>query len=77
MNPNEDKCHFLKKKHSFQRIDNEQIDNSECEKILGIKADCNLNFLDHPNRVLKKATCKVNILSRIVHYMSTSKRKSS
>ena len=40
---NKGKCHFLKKTKA-RSSNNKQIGCSECEKILGIKLDYNLNF---------------------------------
>ena len=46
---NVDKCHALvtMKKFVSIKIWDYTIDNSECEKLLGVKIDINLNFNDH------------------------------
>ena len=46
-----------------------QTENSKCQKLLGINIDSNLMFEDHINRIYKKASAKLNALSRISYYM--------
>ena len=41
-----------------------EIKNTNCEKLLGIKVDSRLNFNDHLGGIIKKASCKINALSR-------------
>ena len=45
---NADKCHVLvsTNKSISVNMGNYTIDNSECEKLLGVKIDVNLNFSD-------------------------------
>ena len=52
-----------------------KIRNSEYRKLLGIKADTKLNFNEHLNSIISKANSKVNALSRVMLYMSLSKKK--
>ena len=57
-----------------------EIKNSEYEKLLGIKVDTKLNFNEHLNDIISKASRKVNALSRVCQcfvmpYMSLSKKK--
>ena len=40
--------------------------NTNCEKLLGIKLDSKLNFNEHLDGIIKKASRKINALSRIV-----------
>ena len=40
-----------------------------------IKVDTKLNFNEHVNNIIIKASRKVNALSRVVPYMSLSKKK--
>ena len=77
MKANKDKCHFLKSRSdpASLKIDDELIKSSTCEKLLGIKVDYKLTFSEHLNGILKKASCKINALSRIVNYMSIPKRR--
>ena len=42
-----------------------EIKNTNCEKLLGIKVDSRLNFNEHLDGIIKKASCKINALSRI------------
>ena len=51
-----------------------KIKNTECEKLLGIKVDCGLNFENYLDRVIKKASNKVNALSRVTPFMNLSKK---
>ena len=46
MKANKDKCHFITSNNISATIStyNTNVKNSECEKILGIKVDGNLNF---------------------------------
>ena len=45
------------------------------EKLLGITFDCKLKFSNHIKNIYKKATRKLNALSRIVPYMNIPIRK--
>ena len=47
------------------------INNSKCEKLLGIKIDCKLSFDNHIENMSKKANAKLNALTRIAQYMNT------
>ena len=48
-------------------IGNKIISSSKCEKILGIKIDNSLNFKEHIESLCKKASPKINALSRLHH----------
>ena len=52
-----------------------KIKNSEYQKLLEIKVDTKLNSNEHLNYIISKAGRKVNALSRIMPYMSLSKKK--
>ena len=52
------------------RLGETEIENSEYEKLLGIKVDTKLNFNEHLNDIISKASTKANALSRVVPYMS-------
>ena len=71
------KCHLLvnKKNKVTIRIGGMEIKNSEYEKLLGIKVDTKLNFNEHLNDIISKASRKVNALSRVMPYMNLSKKK--
>ena len=77
MKANISKCHLLvnKKDEVVINLGETEIKNSEYEKLLGIKVDTQLNFNEHLNDIISKASLKVNALSRVVPYMSLSKKK--
>ena len=74
---NVSKCHLLvnKKNEATMKIGDTEIKNSEYEKLLGIKVDGKLNFNEHLNDIISKASRKVNALSRVMPYMNLSKKK--
>ena len=77
MKANPDKCHFIcsaNVKTSIM-IENEQVENSNCEKLLGVFFDSRLAFQTHMNNIYKKASQKLNAISRITPYMDFDKRK--
>ena len=51
------------------------IGNRQCEKLLGVKIDVNLNFNEHISDLCKKASRKISALARIAPFMSIEKRK--
>ena len=51
-------------------IGNETTSSSECEKRLWIKIDSNLNFKEHIESLFKKASQKINALSRLSSSMN-------
>ena len=57
------------------RIGDKEIKNSEYDKLLGIKFNTKLNFNEHLNDKISKASRKVKALSRVMPYMSLSKKK--
>ena len=77
MKANLSKCHLLvnKKNEVTIRIGDTKIKNNEYEKLLGIKVDGKLNFNDDLNDIIRKASRKVNALSRVMPYMNLSKKK--
>ena len=74
---NTDKCHLIISKQSCMnlKIGDVNIENSTCEKILEIKVDNKLNFNDHLDGIIKKASRKVRALSRIFHFMDLTKKR--
>ena len=74
---NVDKSHVLVSvnKPVGIRIGDYTIENSECEKLVGVKIDANLNFNDHISDVYKKASRKISPLARVTPFMGLSKRK--
>ena len=77
MKTNINKFHLLvnKKDKVTISIEDKKIKNSEYEKLLGIKVDTKLNFNKHLNDIISNANRKVNALSRIMPYMSLSKKE--
>ena len=57
------------------KIDNIEIENTSSEKLLGIITDSKLNFKEHLGGIIKKASRKVNVLSRITPYMNLTEQK--
>ena len=51
------------------------INNSNEEKLLGIKIDTKLSLENHVSSLCKKASQKLHALARIVNNMDLSKRK--
>ena len=76
MKANISKYHLLvnKKNKVTIRIGDNEIKNSEYEKLLGIKVEAKLNFREHLNDIISKVRRKVNALSRV---MNLSKKKKS
>ena len=56
-------------------IDNIELESTSSEKLLGIIIDSKFNFKEHLEGIIKKASRKVNVLSRITPYMNLTKRK--
>ena len=78
MKANPDKYHLLinNTKESFQiKIGNETVSNSKYEKLLGVKIDHELNFNEHVSSLCKKASQKLNVLSRIASSMTFDQRR--
>ena len=58
MKANPDKCHYIcssSVKTSIM-IENKQIRNSSCEKLLGVFFDSKLTFKSHIDKICKKAS---------------------
>ena len=77
MKVNADKCHLLVTTNSAVSANIEEfvINNSNEEKLLGIKIDTKLSLENHVSSLCKKASQKLHALARIVNYMDLSKRK--
>ena len=69
---NPDKCHTLisTKKHWNINIGDYTWGNSECEKVLGIKIEVNLNFNNHISDLCKRASTKISVLARPAPFMN-------
>ena len=57
------------------KISNETVSNSKYEKLLGVKVDHELNFNEHVSSLCKKASQKLNALSRIASCMTFDQRR--
>ena len=75
MKGNEDKCHVILslQDNVYVNIGTAQIENSKCQKLLGISIDSKLTFEDHINRICKKAIAKLNALDRVSYYIDPLK----
>ena len=75
---NPDKFHLIlseKDENKFIIVDNYTVQNSNCEKLLGIKLDNMLTFDSHVAELCNKASQKLHALSRVSQYMNTNQRK--
>ena len=61
MNANKDKCHVVISHNEkvSMKIDNIELENTSSEKLLSIIIDSKLNFKEHLERLIKKASRKV------------------
>ena len=61
MKTNLEKCYLLKNisRSGTIKIGENTISNSRCEKLLGVKFDSQLNFNNHLETIIKKASEKV------------------
>jgi hypothetical protein len=77
MKANPDKYHLLLSTNEAKdlSIGNITICNSKCEKLLGVKFDYDLKFKSHIEGICKRASGKLNALSRATPYMDFSKKK--
>ena len=77
MKANHNKCHLLVSGKNKVTINASgfKIKNTECEKLLRIKVDCGLKFENYLDGVIKKASNKINALSRVTPFMNLSKKK--
>ena len=74
---NSDKCHIIASKQSCMnlKIGNINIENSTYEKLVGVKVDKKLNFNEHLDGIIKKATSKASALSWVFPFMDFTKRR--
>ena len=73
---NPDKCHLLVSTNEKIKINigDFSIENSDCEKLLGVKIDNKLTFDYHVSDMCKKANRKINALARIAPFININKR---
>ena len=55
--------------------ENEQSRNSSCQKHLDVCFDSKLTFYSHIDNICKKASQKLNTISRITPYMDFSRKR--
>ena len=74
---NPDKCHLLisSNENITVKIGEYEIQNSECEELLGVKLVWKLNCADHISNRCKKAHGELNALVRIAPFIGLSKRR--
>ena len=73
MKANKDKCHLIvsSNEHVSMKLDNIEIENSNCKRLLGVKIDSKLNFKDHLDGIIKKASRLISYCP----YMNIEKRR--
>ena len=71
------KCHFICRSSVKTNImiENEQIRNRSCEKLLGVFFDSKLTFKSHIGNICKKSSQKLNAISRITQCMGFAKSR--
>ena len=77
MKGNTEKCHLIMSTDqcvSFQ-LGGSLIERSDCKKMLGVKIDHNLNFVEHLKTLCSKANNKLRALARVTPNMSVEKKK--
>ena len=75
---NPDKFHLLSSNPNPNisvKVDQYEISNSNCEKLLGIIIDNKLTFNNHVAGLCKKASQKLLALGRVSKYMNMNKRR--
>ena len=73
---NPDKCHLLvSTNEKIKNIGDFSIENSDCEKLLGVKIDNKLTFDYHVSDMCKKANRKINALARIEPFININKKR--
>ena len=74
---NPDKCHLLvsSNENITVKIGEYEVENSECEELLGAKVDWKLNCDDHISNRCKKACGELNALVRIAPFIGLPKRR--
>ena len=76
MKDSPDKCHFIcSSSVKTGMIENKQIRNSSCEKLLGVFFNSKLTFKSHIDSICKKPSQKLNGISRITPYMDFNKKR--
>ena len=73
---NPDKCHLLVSTNEKTKINIGEfsVENSDCEKLLGVKIDNKLTFDCHVSDMCKQTNRKINALARIAPFININKR---
>ena len=74
---NPDKCHLLisTDENVALKIKNETITSSSNQKLIGILFNNTFDFDEHVTALCRKASQKLNALSRVAHYMNLAQRR--
>ena len=74
---NPDKCHLLVSTNEKTKINIGEfsIENSDCEKLLGVNIDNKVTFDCHVSDMCKKTNRKINALARIAPFININKRR--
>ena len=78
LKPNPDKCHLILNDPNptfFVQVVDQNILNSEYEKISGMYFDSKLNFEYHLGTLCKKASQKLHTLARVSSFMDFRQKK--
>ena len=77
MKANPDKCRFICNSNIKVNIsiENQNISNSASEKLLGVFFGRKLKFQSHIDNICKKASLKLNAISRITPYLQFNKKR--
>ena len=77
MKVNTDECHFLVSSDESCTAKIEDFGIKYCteEKLLKVKLDSNISFVNHVASLCKKASQKLHALSRTSHYTDLNKRR--
>ena len=71
MKDNKDKCHLVFSNNEVSmKIDNTDLEKNSSEKLLDIIIDSKFNFKEHLERIIKKASRNVDVLTRITPHMN-------
>ena len=76
MKANKDKCNLIVSQNDNASVHNGpfEMKNTNCEKLLGIKVDSRLNFSEHLDGIIKKASRKIKcIISDNINYEHNQK----
>ena len=71
MKDNKDKCHLVFSNNEVSmKIDNIDLEKNSSEKLLDIIIDSKFNFKEHLERIIKKTSRNVDVLTRITPHVN-------